>query len=249
MARTVPGRDKILRKTNDGMLDGGAWASVAPILAERNEVIIYDRRGYGKSPAPKDPYSNLEDLDALFLALGLDTVTLVACSMGGGLAIDFAIRFPKRVTRLILVGAVINGFPYSDHMNARNWENYRPLIERGDVEACIRAWSEDRYLTNEKNPDATKEFCRRLCANYGNLTNDPRLIKNDAVGAIDRLGEIRVPTLVIVGEGDIPDVHAQAGILQQDIQGAKRVIIPDCGHLPYFERPDAFIEAIEDFIR
>ena len=54
---------------------------------------------------------------------------------------------------------------------------------------------------------------------------------------------------MIVGEGDIPDVHAQAGILQQDIQGAKRVIIPDCGHLPYFERPDAFIEAIEDFIR
>lgn len=233
---------------HDGLLDSEAWAAVAGKLAETNEVIAYDRRGYGLSAAPKAAYSNLEDLRALADALELGAVTLLACSMGGALAIDFAIRYPELVARLVLVGAVINGYPYSDHMNRRNWENYRPLVERGDVETCIRAWSEDPYIITEVNANARDSFYRLLCAHYGNIVNDPRLIQDDAVGACARLGEIKAPTLVVVGDGDIPDVHAQAGVLERGIRGARRVIMRDCGHLPYFERPEAFMDTIRDFI-
>ncbi|HNY18219.1 MAG TPA: alpha/beta hydrolase [Treponemataceae bacterium] len=233
---------------HDGLLDSGAWAAVAEKLAETNEVIAYDRRGYGTSAAPKSEYSNLKDLRALVGALELGPVTLLACSMGGALAVDFALQYPKMVTKLILVGAVINGFPYSDHMNGRNRENWRPLAECGVVKACIRAWSEDPYLINGISGETRGEFYRLLCAHYGNITNDPRLIQDDAVGACARLGEIGVPTLVIAGEGDIPDVHAQAGILEHGIRGARRVIMRDCGHLPYFERPAVFAETIRDFL-
>jgi 3-oxoadipate enol-lactonase len=65
---------------------------------------------------------------------------------------------------------------------------------------------------------------------------------------LSRLGEIRVPTLILVGDADIPDVHAHAGAIEAGIAGSKRVIISDAGHLMYLEKPEEFSRAAMLFI-
>ena len=61
------------------------------------------------------------------------------------------------------------------------------------------------------------------------------------------LSEIKVPTLIIAGESDIPDVHAHIGVIQAGIAGANRVVLPHSGHLAHFEVPDAFNKVVRDF--
>ena len=66
--------------------------------------------------------------------------------------------------------------------------------------------------------------------------------------ALHRLKEIRVPTLILVGDADIPDVHAHAGAIEAGIAGSKRVVITDAGHLMYLEKPEEFSRAVITFI-
>jgi pimeloyl-ACP methyl ester carboxylesterase len=66
--------------------------------------------------------------------------------------------------------------------------------------------------------------------------------------ALHRLKEIRVPMLILVGDADIPDVHAHAGAIEAGIPGSKRVVIPEAGHLMYLEKPEEFSRVVITFI-
>jgi len=66
--------------------------------------------------------------------------------------------------------------------------------------------------------------------------------------AIDRLHQIHIPTLILVGDADIPDVHAHAGAIEAGIAGSKRVVISDAGHLMYLEKPEEFSHQVIAFI-
>jgi pimeloyl-ACP methyl ester carboxylesterase len=66
--------------------------------------------------------------------------------------------------------------------------------------------------------------------------------------AVGHLGDVRVPTLIIVGDGDIPDVHAHCGVIEAGIAGARRVVLPRCGHSPPLEMPDEFNTTVRQFL-
>lgn len=232
---------------HDGLLDSSVWIPLAERLSVHNEVVIYDRRGFGHSDTPAAPYSNLDDLVQLLDTLGLEPAVLIGCSMGGGLGIDLALRHPEKVRGLFLIGAVISGYPGSEQFLARNFRNYQPLIERGDVLECIRLWSEDRYLISPGNDSARALVLDTLTQNYRNLTHDPRFMGVMDPPETALLSGIRVPVHILAGEDDIPDVHAQAGILHDRIPGSKKIILSGCGHLAYIEDSDSVNAKLEEF--
>lgn len=242
------GRGNKLLVLHDGLLDSSAWQAQVDFLSHTHEVITYDRRGYGESDSPTTPYSNLEDLEYITNHLGIDKATIISGSMGGGLAIDFTIKHAERVSGLVLIGAVISGLPYSHHMSNRNQKNYKPLIDDKDVEGCIRAWSNDKFLISKNNHKARSAFLRIMLKNYKNIINNPALIKQNEICPIDLLEKINAPTLILVGEDDIPDVHAQSGILENMIKTSKRIVIENCGHLAYLEQPNEVNRLIGDFM-
>jgi pimeloyl-ACP methyl ester carboxylesterase len=226
---------------HDGILDGSAFDAAWPLLCAKARVVRYDRRGYGASPAATAPYDAVADLDAVMKAAGVEHAILVGSSSGGGVAVDFALAHPRAVDGLVLVGAAVNGFRPTEHFMKRT-QTLVTLLSQGRLADAVK----DPYILTP-GAEAQRAFVvADLTAHPGNF-GAARMIK-DGPEVMGRLGEIKVPTLIVTGEVDIPDVHAHAGALEALIPGARRVIVSDSGHFLYLERPEAFTELVTTFV-
>lgn len=225
---------------HDGLLHRETWDSQWEAFAKNYRVIRYDRRGYGRSDLPKQPYSEIEDLHALLNHLRVTRAALIGSSAGGGLVLEYALAHPPAVEKLILVGAVVSGLSFSEHFNQRNRENFRPLAERQDLAGAIANWARDPYIIAGHNEAVRRRMRELLTQNPQNFLHPYNFTQSPPRPTLARLGELAVSTLIIVGEADIPDVHAHAGAIQAGIPKARRIVLAGTGHLPYLEKPEAF---------
>jgi len=230
---------------HDGIAHSAVWDDVWPVFCKRFHTIRYDRRGYGRSPAATAWYTETEDLAALLRHQKVSHAILVGSSHGGELSIDFTLQYPSLVRQLVLVGAVVSGFPYTDHFLNRGMRNSQPF-EKGDVAGGLSNWAKDKYLLAPGHDAAKKRLLDLLTASPQDMTHAD--YARPSQPALSRLREIRIPTLILVGDADIPDVHAHAGAIEAGIPGSKRVIIPETGHLMYLEKPEEFSRAVITFI-
>lgn len=240
----VSGEGPSLVLIHEGILNCRSWDYQFEAFADRYQVIRYDRRFYGRSEAPHGQYSNVEDLYALFQHLKVDKATLIGSSAGGGIAIDFTLAHPEKVDKLVLVGPVVSGYGYSLQFQRRSAANG----------VKFEKWLNDPYWIAPENA-SVRQRAREI------LEEEPSLLmsvftytKPEESPALGQLSKIRVPTLIIVGEADIPDVHAHAGAIESGIflgDGKSppiRIIIPQTGHLVYMEQPELFNKIVNDFL-
>jgi 3-oxoadipate enol-lactonase len=244
----VRGQGPAVVLIHDGLIHREAWDGQWEALSKVHRLVRYDRRGYGRSAPPRKPYSDVEDLARLFRHLGLTRATVVGASAGGNLALQYTLAHAETVERLVLVGPVVSGLGFSDHFLARNRAVLRPVAEKGDVKATIDNCVKDPYLTAPGSDAAKKRVRELLEANPQDLTRPDGFQKPAQPPALGRLSEIKVPTLILVGEADIPDVHAHCGAIQAGVKGAKRVVVAKAGHLLFLERPDEFNRLVLDFL-
>jgi len=230
---------------HDGIAHSAVWDQVWPAFCGKFHTIRYDRRGYGKSPASTTWYYETDDLATLLRYLKVPRAVIVGSSHGGELSIDFTLAHPDVVQELVLVGAVVSGFPYSDHFLNRGMENSKPL-EKNDVKAAIANWSKDKYVLAPGHDAAQKKLLEILSASPTDLNHQD--YARPTQPALPRLHDIHVPTLILTGDADIPDVHAHAGAIEAGIRGSRRVVLSDCGHLMYLERPEEFTKIVTGFI-
>jgi 3-oxoadipate enol-lactonase len=235
---------------HDGLIHREVWNGQFLELAKNFRVMRYDRRGYGKSSNPKVPFSNIDDLDQLFIQLKIDKAIVFGMSAGGGIAIDVALKHPEKVTALVFVGAVVSGYGYSSHMLTRGGRiSLEELIADPPKFIQYFGW-EDPYTLFSENVKAKEKCLRLLQANPMNVSLDKfRFHKPRDRPAAKCLSEIKVPTLVLVGEYDIPDVHAHAGVIEVGIPNAKREIIFKAGHLIPLDQPEAFNSSVRTFLK
>jgi 3-oxoadipate enol-lactonase len=230
---------------HDGIAHSAVWDDVWPAFCKRFHTIRYDRRGYGRSPAATTWYTETEDLAALLRHRKVSHAILVGSSHGGELSIDFALQYPALVRQLVLVGAVVSGLPYTDHFLNRGISNSQPF-EKNDVPGGLANWAKDKYLLAPSHEAAKKRLLDLLTANPQDMTHTDYARPTQT--ALQRLREIRVPTLILDGDADIPDVHAHAGAIEAGIPGSKRVVITDAGHLMYLEKAEEFSRTVITFI-
>lgn len=230
---------------HDGLVHAITWDGIWHSLAQKFHVVRYDRRGYGRSDIPKTPFSPTDDLAAVLAHVHEPRATLVGCSSGAGLAIDFAIEHQDQVEQLILIGPVVHGMASSMHFVIRGDKNNAPL-RKGNVKAAAENWSKDRYLIAGDHEAARKAVYDALVQSPHNFSYPGQLEIRQS--AVDRLGEIRVPTLILVGAQDIPDVHAYSGALEAGIWGSRREIWSGLGHLIALEEPDRLSGIITRFV-
>jgi 3-oxoadipate enol-lactonase len=230
---------------HDGVLHSAAWDDVWPDFCKHFHTIRYDRRGYGRSAVASHGYYATDDLAAVLRHLKLRRVAIVGSSHGGEISINFTLDHPEMVEQLVLVGAVVGGMPYTKQFLERGDALGKPL-ETGDIKGAIAAAAKDKYLTAPGSDAARKRMAEILLANPQDLTH-PEL-ELPVKSGLPRLGEIHIPTLLLVGDADIPDVHAHAGAIEAGVPRARRVVISDAGHLMYLEKPTEFSRIVIEFL-
>ena len=231
---------------HDGIVHSVVWDAVWPSFCAQFHTIRYDRRGFGRSPAAEHWYYETDDLQALLRHLQVKHAMLVGSSHGGELAIDFTLEHPDLVEQLVLVGAVVSGYGFSDQFIDRGIKNYAPY-EKRTLAGLVANWANDKYLLAEDHTDAKKVLLQILTASPQDLTHDD--MARPTRPAVGRLGEIRVPTLILVGDQDIPDVHAHAGVIENGIPNSRRFVVEDAGHLMYLEKAYEFSHLVIAFLQ
>ena len=231
-------------------LDTRMWNEQFDLLARDFRVIRYDARGFGKSAAPKpgEPYSNAEDLAALLNHLDARKPHVVGLSMGGRFALDYAVTYPDGLRSLVVIDGVIGGWQWS-----REWlAAYAPVVEAGrrrDVAQAKSLWLGLPLFAPARAQPAVGARLKQMVDDYSGWhfvnQNPERAISPPAVG---RLGAVRAPTLVLVGERDLPDFHRMSERLERDIPGARRATIGGAGHMANMEAPDAVNKALGGFL-
>ena len=245
----MAGKGEVIVLVHDGSLHNVTWDEQFFTFAENYKVIRYDRRGYGKSSFPKKPYSNIEDLNAVFNFLNIKKASVFGMSAGGGLSIDFTLEYPDKVTSLVLVGAVVSGYGYTDHFLSRGGRLNAALFSMPE-KLIDYMFKKDPYTIYSENREARQKALQWMLANPHNYDfTKNRLITGPKRPALGVLGEISVPVLIVVGEYDIPDVHSHAGAIEAGIKNSQRVVIKNAAHLVPLEKPQEFNTLVLEFLK
>jgi len=222
-------------------LDLDMWREMAPLLAARRSVIAVDLRGFGRSEPPTGPYTHMADLAALMDGLTLDRAAIVGLSMGGGVAIDFALAHPERVSALVAVDATLDGFRWTIDWDLRVRERSLDEIRKGWLASELLAWP-------QRDPAVAAWMAQQVGAYSGWHWRNRNPHARAEKPTMERLGEIEAPTLALAGEHDHADFRAIADILARDIPGARLEVLPGIGHLPPMEAPEATARAVLVFL-
>ena len=230
------------------------WEDQIDVLAKQYTVIRYDVRGFGKSPHAPGVYSDHEDLHGLLQHLAIEQTAILGISNGGRIALDFTLAYPDSVTALILVGATPQGYQYvhiTDEIERKD-AAIDQAYEEGEI--ALAAELETQFWVDgfKRTPDQVDPAVRAkaLEMNTYTLGLPPPPDERQPLEpiAITRLSEIKSPTLVIVGDYDLPDMIASANQLAMGITGTKLVVMPGVAHLPNMERPAEFNRLVLNFL-
>jgi pimeloyl-ACP methyl ester carboxylesterase len=229
-----------------GWLDNASvWDSQIEFLAKTHKVIAYDHRGHGRSDRPRGDYSVrtlADDLHTLTQNLGLGKVALVGHSLGSMTALTFALDHPDGLSRLVLASstarlspvarvlgnlvATLNPIvPYRRLVRMTQRSGFYRPTEQLLSKAYERAMKTSRYAAFECMKAFTRDY-----------------------DLSDRLTEVTVPTLIVVGEKDFGTTVGMARYLNSRIAGSQLHVIPDCGHGVMEERPEEFNRIVGEWL-
>jgi pimeloyl-ACP methyl ester carboxylesterase len=238
----------IILVSGGGGMDARQWDFVAPGLAQSHRVITYEPRGVGKSDNPTVKYSDTADLNGLLDHLGLDSVILIGVSSAGGFALEFAIQYPDRVSRVVAAAPFVPGFEFSEVMMTRLNDFNRAAQQGRDV--FLDKMFADPHFIPAPLDRTVRNLARKIMTDQFDKGDefDETLTIPLQPPLIEQLAAIRVPVLMLAGELDHPEVLRRNKFLTAEIRSAEESMIPDAGHNGQLENPDAFRNAMKSFL-
>ncbi|MEU5868157.1 alpha/beta fold hydrolase [Nonomuraea sp. NPDC047529] len=221
--------------------DSRLWDGVLPDLARHHTVIRYDARGLGRSTPPTAPFRYEDDLLAVLDHFGIERAALVGLSMGGEVALDFTLEHPERVRSLVLVAASASGHDWPDspetdaYMAADRGNDAGRLAE---TELTVWASLRDRAPGWAAIEGMVTENAKvRVASEKGH-------VRFSEVGAVELLERVAVPTTVVVGDHDHPEIGVIARRLAEGIPGACLEIVATADHYLPLRAPERLTEII-----
>lgn len=232
--------------------DHAMWDDQMDALSARYRVLRYDQRGVGQSEGATGPFSHHEDLNGLLEALGIQQAHFVGCSNGSMVATDFALSHPDKVSSLVLGSPAVSGFEFSGEPPQTLLALWTAL-GKGDLgeatELAAQLWVDGPSRTPEQvDPLVRQRFKGMAHAELKVMFGVGEQPERLEPPAIKRLAEISVPSLVVIGDKDDPNILEIGEMLATGIGGAGKVVIPDTAHMLNMERPKAFNRAVLDFL-
>jgi pimeloyl-ACP methyl ester carboxylesterase len=245
----VKGRGRTVVFIHGWTHNKSVWDDQVPVFSQRYRVLRYDSRGFGKSTGFDDESLEPTDLMLLLEALHIPHAYIVGHSRGGGIALRFAAAYPEKVDGLVLYGAVPPAdVPFPPEFG-RLFGSLPAIAKQYGLDSVGKlVFATDLAWVPPGRNDVTERF-RRLWASYnGKDLLDPHpesgLVPMPNVA---RLSTLKMPTLVIIGDHELPFLAAAADTFARYIPNAKKVVIPNAGHGAHFVQPTIFNGALLDF--
>jgi pimeloyl-ACP methyl ester carboxylesterase len=250
----VAGEGPGLVLVHEGICDSRMWDVQWEPWSRSHRLLRVDLRGFGRTPLEAGPFAHARDVIEVMERESFGPTGLLGVSLGGRVALEVALARPELVSALVLVAPGMPGHEWSEELRAR-WAEEEQAFEAGDldgaVEVSLRTWVDGP----RRNPEDVDPVVRSLVGEMQRQAyelqsaveeDEEELLVEDVA---QRIGDVRVPTLVAVGEEDQPDMHAIAKRLAAEIPGARFETIPDTAHVPSMERPREFDELVLPFLR
>jgi pimeloyl-ACP methyl ester carboxylesterase len=226
------------------------WAPNVPALEDNYRCITFDNRDVGESPRADGPYSIEEmarDTLGVLDRAGVERAHIIGHSMGSQIAQELAITAPERVRSLVLVG----GFPAVDpYMRGalENWKTWVRTLNSFDfTRGAIYYWVGETII-NAEGPEALSEAIAPLIDSQGPEAFCRQVDSVLAYNAIDRLGRITAPTLLVWGTEEKLVLEHQQRTFMERIPNTTYVRLEGAGHSPTFEQPESFNAAVKEFL-
>lgn len=237
-----------------GVADCRQWTREFAHFSQSYQVIRYDLRGYGRSEPVDGEFSHMSDFVSLLNLLGIDKpMVIMGCSMGGGLAMDFALTYPLRVKALVMVGSGPSGLEL-DVPTPAKFAEAEKAFESGDLDLLAEIETQIWFDGTGRTPEQVNPTMRKLLYEMNRLALSHEVkglgkrLPNTATPAFDRLENLDIPVLIVVGSQDTPYILAAADFMREKIKFATKIIIEDAAHLPNMDQPLAFRDVVERFL-
>jgi pimeloyl-ACP methyl ester carboxylesterase len=231
------------------------WDPLWPALTSERDAVRLDLRGFGESVTrPRGLLCPVDDVLDTLTEVGIDRSHLVGASFGAGVAVEVALTRPELVASLLLSapgGSLIA--EVTPDLRAFI-EAERSALASGDLEGAVEAnltWWVDGPSRDAGAVDtAVRDLVRQMQRRAFEVTTDWDDIDERELDppALERLADIRVPTLALLGALDLDAIHDATQRVTDEIPDASRVDWPDTAHLPSLERPDDFFALLQDWL-
>jgi pimeloyl-ACP methyl ester carboxylesterase len=250
----VAGVGASLVMVHAGVADSRQWNNEFAYFSQSNQVIRYDMRGYGKSEPVDGEFSHMSDLVSLLDTLGVhEPIVVIGCSMGGGLALDFALTYPSRAKALVLVDSGPSGLEL-DVPAPSKFADAEKAFESGDLDLLAEIETQIWFDGTGRTPEQVNPTMRKLLYEMNRLALSHEAkglgirLPNTETPAFDRLESLNIPVLIIVGSHDMPYILAAADYMKEKVKFANKIIIEDAAHLPNMDQPQEFQRVVEKFL-
>jgi len=232
-----------------GMLDCHMWDEQFELLAKTHRVLRYDASAHGNSILPPDVYWDHADLRELMNTLEIDRAILVGLSLGGKTAISFALEDPERVEAVVAVSSGLSGYRFESDFYLEQRDVMIQAWRAGEFDAVAesfqRCWTDGPHRAPGDVDPEVREKVRMMARNGLEHAMEGRLIDPPAT---ERLGELTLPMLMVVGELDMPGILDIADKVVAANPNAELVKIPDAAHMVNMEQPTEFNELLLGYL-
>ena len=243
---------------HEGIADSRMYDDQFTAFAQSYRVVRYDIRGFGQSDIPTgdEPLALREDLYGLLTFLGIKKTYALGMSVGGSIALDFTLAHPDMVDALILVAPGVSGYEMTSFGTEYKavGEEIEEAVKRGDYERAseleTRIWVDGPERTPQQVDAGVRQRVYEMnLQNYRNMgaTEYPPMQELEPP-AIARLGEVAVPTCLIIGDKDVREMMSIIDTLEQGIPGARKVVMHGVAHALNMERPEEFNRIVLEFL-
>ena len=248
----VAGSGDAIILIHGGLLTKEMWDGPFEKLAQRYRVVRYDVRNHGRSRSEATAFEHFADLKTLMDGLKIDKAVVMGLSLGGKIAIDFALKYPDRTNGLILVAPGLTGYEFHGPENQAYDEKFNAAAKSGDLEKIIEAFMEawtygPRRSAGQVDP-AVRDKIRGMAAVSLKTWNNQAKELVPSPPAITHLRDIKAPTLAVIGDVDMPNIIEIVDLLEKNIPRFKKVVIPGAAHMVNLEKPQEFDRAVQNFL-